>query len=133
MNRLSVWQTDMKYLLDTHVLLWWLANDEELTPDHQRTIRNKRNTCFISAATVWEISIKTGLGKLVVPEEYLEVARSQGFLELPISWTHAQGVKQLPDHHKDPFDRLLISQALSEGMTLLTVDENIRKYQLPTV
>jgi PIN domain nuclease of toxin-antitoxin system len=122
----------MKYLLDTHVLLWWLANDEALTPDHLRIIRNKRNTCYISAATVWEISIKTGLGKLVVAEEYLEVARSQGFLELPISWFHTQGVKQLPDHHKDPFDRLLISQALSEGMTLLTVDENIRKYQLPT-
>ncbi|MFH2115320.1 MAG: type II toxin-antitoxin system VapC family toxin [Spirochaetota bacterium] len=122
----------MKYLLDTHVLLWWLANNEELTADHQRIIRNKRNICFISAATVWEISIKTGLRKLVVAEEYLEVARSQGFLELPISWTHTQGVKQLPDHHKDPFDRLLISQALSEGMTLLTVDENIRKYQLPT-
>jgi PIN domain nuclease of toxin-antitoxin system len=122
----------MKYLLDTHVLLWWLAKDAELTPDHLRIIRNKRNTCFISAATVWEISIKTGLGKLVVAQEYLEVARSQGFLELPISWIHTQGVKQLPDHHKDPFDRLLISQALSEGMTLLTVDENIRKYQLPT-
>jgi PIN domain nuclease of toxin-antitoxin system len=121
----------MKYLLDTHVLLWWLANDEELTPDHRQIIRNKRNTCFISAATVWEICIKAGLGKLVVAEEYLDVARAQGFLELPISWNHTQGIKQLPDYHKDPFDRLLISQALSEGMTLLTVDENIKKYQVP--
>jgi PIN domain nuclease of toxin-antitoxin system len=121
----------MKYLLDTHVLLWWLANDPALTPDHRRVIIDKRNVCFISAATVWEIGIKAGLGKLEIAGEYLEVARSQGFLELPISWAHAQLVRQLPDHHKDPFDRLLISQTISEGMTLLTVDENIRKYNIP--
>ncbi len=120
----------MKYLLDTHVLLWWLADDAALTPEHRRIIGQKRNACFISAASVWEISIKTGLGKLTVPEEYLATARSQGFLELPISCVHAGGVRQLPDYHKDPFDRLLISQAFSEGLTLLTVDENIRKYQV---
>ena len=118
----------MKYLLDTHVLLWWLSNDHALTHNHKSIILDKRNTCYVSAATIWEISIKTGLGKLEIPNDYPEEIRSQGFLELPVSWIHAQMVQDLPNHHKDPFDRLLISQALNEEMTLLTVDENIKKY-----
>jgi PIN domain nuclease of toxin-antitoxin system len=118
----------MRYLLDTHVILWWLTNDPSLTQDHRKIIMHKQNRCFVSAATVWEMSIKAGLGKLEIPKDYLDVVRSQGFFELPITWAHAEVARQLPTHHKDPFDRLLISQTISEGMTLLTVDENIKKY-----
>ena len=120
----------MRILLDTHVLLWWLANDPSLTEEHRRIIQDKRNSCYVSAATVWEISIKSGIGKLEVAAEYLEVVRSQGFLELPVSWAHTKAVQQLPEHHRDPFDRLLVAQASTEGMALLSVDPFIKKYEV---
>lgn len=123
----------MRLLLDTHVLLWWLAGAAELTAEHRKLIADSRNTCYVSAVTVWEIGIKVGLGKLEVPAEYLEVARSQGFVELPISWNHARAVQGLPDHHRDPFDRLLVAQCAEEGLTLLSVDENVRKYGVGVV
>jgi len=94
---------------------------------------DQRNSCFVSAATIWEISIKTGLGKLVVADEYLETIRSQGFLELAVSWEHANAIKRLPEHHKDPFDRILIAQAQCERMDLLSIDEDIKKYDVTVV
>jgi len=120
----------MQLLLDTHILLWWLGDDPLLSVDHRRMIQDSRNACFISAASVWEISIKRSLGKLEIDDGYLEVARSQGFIELPIRWNHAEMVKTLPEHHRDPFDRMLVAQAVAEEMTLLTVDQNIRKYEV---
>jgi PIN domain nuclease of toxin-antitoxin system len=120
----------VQLLLDTHVLLWWLNDDPSLTEEHKRLIQDKRNACYVSAATVWEISIKSGLGKLRIAKEYLDVLRSQGFLELPVSWAHTSAVQQLPEHHRDPFDRLLVAQAAAEGMVLLSVDPLIRKYQV---
>jgi len=123
----------MKFLLDTHVLLWWLSDDPSLTSNHRRIIMDQRNSCFVSAATIWEISIKTGLGKLVVADEYLETIRSQGFLELAVSWEHANAIKRLPEHHKDPFDRILIAQAQCERMDLLSIDEDIKKYDVTVV
>ena len=118
----------MRLLLDTHVVLWWLADDPQLTQDHRSLLGDQRNSCFVSAASVWEISIKRGLGKLRVAEEYLDVLKSQGFLELAVSWEHAQRVLELPEHHKDPFDRLLIAQAQTEGLTLLSVDPQVKRY-----
>ncbi len=120
----------MKLLLDTHILLWWLAGDPALTPTQCMAIEDKRNSCFVSAATIWEISIKSGLGKLYVPSEYLEVLTSQGFFQLPISWAHSQAVSKLPVIHKDPFDRILIAQAQIEGMTLVCNDPLIAKYEV---
>jgi len=118
----------VRLLLDTHVLLWWLNDDRSLTDEHRRLIQDKRNSCYVSAATVWEISIKSGIGKLEIASEYLDVVRSQGFLELPVSWLHVNAVRELPEHHRDPFDRLLVAQATIEGMVLLSVDPVIRKY-----
>jgi len=123
----------MQVLLDTHVLLWWLGNDPQLLDEHRRIIQDSRNACYVSSATVWEISIKRSLGKLDIDDSYLEVARTQGFVELPVRWNHADLVKTLPEHHRDPFDRMLVAQALSEDMTLLTVDLNIRKYEARVV
>ncbi len=123
----------MRLLLDTHILLWWLADDSALTKAQRIAIQDKRNSCFISAATIWEISIKSRLGKLEVSEDYLDVARSQGFFELPIAWQHAKAVKLLPDHHKDPFDRILIAQAIIEGMSFACSDSIISKYEIPII
>ena len=120
----------MHLLLDTHVLLWWLADDTSLTQIQRMAIQDKRNSCYISAATIWEISIKSRLGKLDVDEEYLEVVKSPGFLELPITWQHAKTVKSLPDIHKDPFDRILIAQAIVEGMSLICTDTIIAQYNV---
>lgn len=123
----------MRLLLDTHILLWWLADSPELPEAYRKLVSDTRNTCYVSAVSVWEIAIKVGLGKLTVPANYLDVVRSQGFVELPISWGHAQAVLRLPEHHRDPFDRLLVAQCAEEGITLLSVDENVRKYGVSVV
>jgi len=120
----------MDLLLDTHIILWWM-DAVHLIPDKYRlAIEDKNNICFISAATIWEISIKSAIGKLDIPDNYLEILFDQNFKELPITWRHAREVSSLPMHHKDPFDRLLIAQSIVENLTLLSVDEIISKYHV---
>jgi len=115
-------------LLDTHVLLWWLANDARLSPSARRIISDPTNRVFVSAASAWEISIKRALGKLQAPPD-LEAAAAQSHLEtLPISLKHAAAAGALPAHHADPFDRMLVAQAQLEGMTLLTHDRRLAAY-----
>lgn len=121
----------MGFLLDTHVLLWWLANDPKLSADVREIIRNPVNDSFVSAATIWEIAIKTSLGKLKQPDDLLVVLRDNRFQVLDISAEHCLNVGSLPWHHKDPFDRMLISQALVEGLTIITVDEKFKFYDVP--
>ena len=121
----------MGFLLDTHVLLWWLANDPKLSADVRETIRNPVNDSFVSAATIWEIAIKTSLGKLKQPDDLLTVLRDNRFQVLDISAEHCLNVGSLPWHHKDPFDRMLISQALVEGLTIITVDNKFKLYDVP--
>ena len=123
----------MKLLLDTHGVIWWLADDPNLTEQQRKAIQDRRNTCFVSAATVWEISIKKALGKLSIDPGYLDQLRSEGFVELPVSWKHAQAVHNLPPHHRDPFDRLLVAQARMEGMCLVSGDDIIRKCDLTVI
>jgi PIN domain nuclease of toxin-antitoxin system len=120
----------MGFLLDTHVLLWWLANDPKLSADVREIIRNPVNDSFVSAATIWEIAIKTSLGKLKKPDDFLEVLRDNRFQVLDISAEHCLNVGSLPWHHKDPFDRMLISQALVEGLTIITVDQKFKFYDV---
>ncbi|UUO13399.1 MULTISPECIES: type II toxin-antitoxin system VapC family toxin [Aphanizomenonaceae] len=121
----------MGFLLDTHVLLWWLANDPKLSADVREIIRNPVNDSFVSAATIWEIAIKTSLGKLKQPDDLLAVLRDNRFEVLDISAEHCLNVGSLPWHHKDPFDRMLISQALVEGLTIITVDQKFKFYDVP--
>ena len=121
----------MGFLLDTHVLLWWLANDPKLSADVREIIRNPVNDSFVSAATIWEIAIKTSLGKLKQPDDLLAVLRDNRFQVLDISAEHCLKVGSLPWHHKDPFDRMLISQALVEGLTIITVDQKFKFYDVP--
>ncbi|MCS3781338.1 type II toxin-antitoxin system VapC family toxin [Tsukamurella ocularis] len=120
----------MRLLADTHVLLWWLGSDPRLRPDHRSLIEDDENTVLVSAATVAEVSIKASLGKLVAPEMSEEFLTAQGFSLLPLSVRHAQAIRDLPWHHRDPFDRMLVAQCVVEQVPILTVDERIRAYAI---
>lgn len=120
----------MNLILDTHVILWWMDDYKLLPQKYRLAIADKNNICFISAASIWEISIKSAIGKLDIPDNYLEVLFDQNFKELSISLQHASKVHHLPMHHKDPFDRLLIAQAILEDLTILTVDKIIPEYDV---
>ena len=114
----------MRLLLDTHALLWWLDGDTSLSPAAREAIANESNEIFLSAASAWEITTKYRLGKLpgaaAVAENIVESVASQGFLELPITLAHGQTAGALPGPHRDPFDRMLIAQALAEGLVLIS-------------
>lgn len=121
----------MNLLLDTHVLLWWLMDDPQLSAPAQQVILDSDNIVHVSAVSLWEIAIKEGRGRLELPEEFDDAFSAQGFRELPITWAHAQQNRRLPWLHRDPFDRLLIAQAQTEQMTLVTSDHDIRRYDVP--
>jgi PIN domain nuclease of toxin-antitoxin system len=119
-----------RFLLDTHVLLWWLDDSPELGPRCKELIADQRNQVYVSAATTWEISIKKALGKLEVPNDIDSIVEDEGFSKLPISLYHGQLAGSLPMHPRDPFDRMLIAQAQAEGLILMTSDNNIGLYNL---
>ncbi|MCL2020988.1 MAG: type II toxin-antitoxin system VapC family toxin [Betaproteobacteria bacterium] len=121
----------MKLLLDTHLLLWALGEPEHLPLSTRTLIEDTRNELLFSAASLWEIAIKQGLGR----EDFRADARiirrcliDNSYIELPVTGIHAVAVTGLPPLHKDPFDRILIAQSLSEGITLLTVDPLVAQY-----
>jgi PIN domain nuclease of toxin-antitoxin system len=120
-------------LLDTHVLLWWLADNESLKIDARAAIGDPANTIYVSAASAWEISIKKALGKLEAPDDLLEALIANHFQSLPMTILHAISAGQLPRHHDDPFDRMLIAQAHAEQLTLLTHDAMFRPYGIPII
>jgi PIN domain nuclease of toxin-antitoxin system len=115
-------------LLDTHALLWWMADDPRLDASAREAIADAGNSVHVSAVTLWEMAIKHGLGKLSLPEDFDEVLAAQGFHELPVRWEHARQNRALPWLHRDPFDRMLVAQAQVEQLTLVTTDREIRKY-----
>lgn len=119
-----------RLLLDTHVFLWWLVNDQRLGERARGFIQDPKNQIFVSAATTWEISIKRALGKISAPEDMSSIIDDEGFIALSINAYHGDQAGLLPDLHKDPFDRMLIAQAQSEGLVLVTADEKIFKYPL---
>jgi len=125
----------MKYLLDTHVFLW-LIREENLSEAARKTFLDRNNQIYLSAASYWEICIKVGLSKLAVTSDWMDRFDQELTINdirwLPIEKTHAQQVVFLPLLHRDPFDRILIAQAIVEKMTILTVDKKIQQYAVPT-
>jgi PIN domain nuclease of toxin-antitoxin system len=120
----------VRLLLDTHTLLWWLA-DEGLTAQAREAIADPANLVAVSAASAWEISIKKALGKLTAPDDLEQQVQAGGFVPLPIGIAHGIAAGQLPRHHEDPFDRMLIAQALAEGLTIVTRDKRFDEYNVP--
>jgi PIN domain nuclease of toxin-antitoxin system len=120
----------VRLLLDTHVLIWWLEDSERLTPVARRGIEDPAAAVVVSAAGIWEIEIKRTLGKLDVPDDVLEQAEVNGFDLLPVTGQHAVMAGRLPRHHDDPFDRMLVAQAISEGLTLVTADRRLAAYDV---
>lgn len=118
----------MVILLDTHILLWWLNDDKKLKKPERQLIASLDAVVYVSAASAWEIEIKRGLGKIDLPNDWPAHIEEQGFVWLPISWKHAQQLSLLPDIHRDPFDRMLVAQAKSEQLTLISYDKSVRQY-----
>lgn len=124
----------MNLLLDTHLLLWAAAEPEKLSPQATNLIDDTKNRLYFSAASLWEVVIKNGLGRAdfhVDPHLLRRGLTDNGYLELPISSLHTIAISHLPDIHKDPFDRILVAQAESEGFLLLTSDELVAQYPGP--
>jgi PIN domain nuclease of toxin-antitoxin system len=118
----------MRVLLDTHILLWALSDDPRLSVKARKLIESAADI-HVSAATFWEMAIKVGLGKLDVElEEIRQYCLESGFIELPVTLEHAIAVKDLENHHRDPFDRLIVATAMTEPMKLLTADPMLTKY-----
>lgn len=120
----------MNLLVDTHVLLWWLADDHALPAPARAAIAAPEHRVAVSAASAWEIAIKRALGKLDAPDDLRRTLVLSGFDEIPITVDHASIAGALPRHHDDPFDRMLVAQALVEDLTLVTVDPRFAAYDV---
>jgi len=123
----------MNLLLDTHTLLWWLDDQPTLSKKARTSIADGKNMVFISAVVIWEIKIKQALGKLEIPEDFRKVLDDQPFNSLDITVEHAYAVGDLPAHHSDPFDRMLVAQTKVEGLTLVTRDTRLKEYKIPII
>ena len=119
------------YLLDTHILLWWLDDPRKLSAAAREVIADSSHAVYVSAAAAWEIGIKQALGRLTIPDDLVEVLEQSGIRPLPILLTHGLAVATLPPHHTDPFDRMMVAQAAAEGLVLITRDKGIQQYDVP--
>jgi PIN domain nuclease of toxin-antitoxin system len=118
----------MRILLDTHVFLWYTKSDRKLSTKSRSMIQNAIEV-YVSSASIWEAAIKVRLGKLDVKiDDLVKAITSSGFLELPITAEHAAAIDRLSDLHRDPFDRILLAQAITEPLTFLTADEILKDY-----
>ena len=118
----------MEILIDTHMLLWWLADDSRLSKKARALMADPANMLTVSAATAWEIAIKQALGKMTMDGDLEKEVRELGFAMLPVTFPHAAETLTLPAIHRDPFDRMLVAQARVESLPLLTVDPHILQY-----
>lgn len=121
-----------RLLLDTHVFLWWRGMPGELGEGARAAIA-EAEIVFVSAASAWEAAIKVSLGRLEIPGPMEEGVVDSGFEKLPVTFAHAERVAGLPQHHRDPFDRLLVAQAQAEGLTLVTRDPAMEPYEVATL
>jgi PIN domain nuclease of toxin-antitoxin system len=119
----------MSLLLDTHIALWAITGDATLDEQFLDRLRHDPDI-FLSPVSLWEITIKQATGKLAGPADLAERVRDMGFRELPVTYAHAIAAGRLPPHHRDPFDRMLVAQAAIEGLTLVSRDESIARYDV---
>ena len=118
----------MKILLDTHLILWWLANHPSLSEQARTLISDSGNTLFISAVSLWEIWLKMSLGRLRLPADFEVKLAAEAFENLPLTAAQTRHVALLPWHHRDPFDRMLVAQAQLENLVFLTADDIVTRY-----
>ena len=122
----------MRLLIDTHALLWWSLGNERLPPVARALIEDQSNSCFVSMASIWEVAIKSSIGRGlptgITASSYLGLISEAGFGTLDISIAHVIGVERLDHLHGDPFDRLMVAQAKAEGLVLLTHDKALAAY-----
>jgi PIN domain nuclease of toxin-antitoxin system len=127
----------MNLLLDTHALIWWIKNNPRLGRKAYNLIYSPATTVWVSAVSVWEISIKAALQRVATKKAFYEILPEeldrQGFRPLPITFQHALAIRELPLLHGDPFDRMLVAQARHEGLALLTADSALAAYRIRTV
>jgi len=127
----------MRILLDTHTFLWWITDDPRLSAQARKVIRDKRNELLFSAASGWEIAIKARLGRLQLPDDLEQFIVAQLSINtmsvLPIQLNHALHVYTLPDHHRDPFDRMLVAQSQVEELPIVTADPQVSAYDVRTI
>jgi PIN domain nuclease of toxin-antitoxin system len=126
----------VKLLLDTHTFLWFVTGDDRLSRRARQAMEADDAELVLSAASVWEMAIKARLGRLSLPatvEEYIAEKVASGFLVLPVDWVHAAAVERLPLHHRDPFDRLLLAQASTEGLPIVSGDSVFRRYGVKVI
>jgi PIN domain nuclease of toxin-antitoxin system len=122
----------VRLLLDTHALLWALGSPDRLPARIAKALRDPSNSVYVSAASAWEIAIKASLGKLTADvDEIVGAIAEVGFDELSITLVHARRVRALPSHHRDPFDRMLVAQAIEEGLAIVTHDGALQAYPIP--
>ena len=115
-------------LLDTHAVIWWLLDDPRLSPAAYALVEDPGNAIAASSVSVWEVAIKTGLGKMKAPRDLPGRLEDEGFKPLPVTAEHAWAVRDLPPHHTDPFDRLLVAQAKVEGLAIVSADRHLDAY-----
>lgn len=123
----------MRALLDTHALIWALEGGERLSAPARELIEDPSNEILVSAVSAWEIAIKRALGRLEAPDNLLEAIEDAGFLRRTIGFGEARRLAGLPDHHRDPFDRMLIAQALEDAIPIVTCDTQIARYPVRIV
>lgn len=122
----------MKLLLDTHVVLWWQRDDRRLNSAARRAIA-EADIVWVSAASGWEVAIKSALGRLRLDEPFRVLVAADEFTELPLTLEHTERLARLAHHHSDPFDRVLVAQALAEGATIVTHDRALTPYTVPVI
>jgi PIN domain nuclease of toxin-antitoxin system len=123
----------VKLLLDTHTALWWLADDDQLGEHVARHLTDETNQVLLSAVVAWEVAIKRSLGKLDAPDDLVSILLGAGAQPLPVTLDHAAAVETLPWHHRDPFDRMLVAQALTEEAAIVSRDEPLSAYGVSIV
>jgi PIN domain nuclease of toxin-antitoxin system len=123
----------VRVLLDTHVAIWWFDDPARLDIHARATLEDPETTAFLSAASVWEAATKAASGRLVLPTPLPDAARRTGVLELAVGWEHAQCAAALAPIHRDPFDRFLVAQAITENLVLVTRDAVLARYPVATM